>query len=160
MLLLGLAVLLCFQVGGVFAETPLNETVKDLIGVDYKYGGTSEKGFDCSGFTMFVFNQWNIDLPHTSKGQAEDGTKVSKDDLQPGDLIFFNTGGAGISHVGIYLGDGKFIHSASNKGVTINKLSEAYYVKRYVTARRILDEKVYTKLTTDGDQAEAELAVK
>lgn len=82
-----------------------------------------------------------MELPRTSSSQALEGTKVEKDELLPGDLVFFNTSGAGISHAGIYVGEGAFAHSSSSKGVTISKLSETYYAKRYVTARRVSTEK-------------------
>lgn len=149
LLFLGLALLLSVQVSSAFAETPLYSSVKDLIGVDYKWSGTTAKGFDCSGFTMYTYQKFGIDLPHTSRGQAEYGDKVAKADLRAGDLVFFETGGNGISHVGIYLWDGKFIHAATNEGVTVDKLSEAYYTNHYYTARRVLSDEAYKKLTTD-----------
>lgn len=125
--------------------------VNNLKGISYKWGGTTENGFDCSGFTLYVFNQWGYNLPHYSKGQADIGIAVSKDDLRRGDLVFFNTSGSGISHVGIYLGNDSFIHSSSNNGVTVDKLSESYYEKRYVTARRILNNAGYEKIITDPE---------
>lgn len=146
-----LAIALFMTIAGTAsAKTPLNEAVDELLGTKYAWGGTSTKGFDCSGFTMFVFAKFDISLTHSSKGQATKGEEVKKSDLRPGDLVFFNTSGSGISHVGIYLGDDKFAHSASNKGVTINKLSESYYSKRYVTARRVMSEEVYKQVTTEA----------
>lgn len=141
--------LLSFQVGSAFAETPLYTSVKDLIGVNYKWSGTTTDGFDCSGFTKYVFHRYGIELPHSSSGQAKYGDKVAKDDLRAGDLVFFETGGNGISHVGIYLWDGKFIHSATDTGVTVDRLSEAYYTNHYYTARRILSDEAYKKITTE-----------
>ncbi|WP_040950585.1 C40 family peptidase [Gorillibacterium massiliense] len=136
-----------------FAASSLETKVNSLIGTDYVYGGTTTKGFDCSGFTMYVFNQFGIDLNHSSRAQSEDGTAVSKKNLRAGDLVFFDTDGAvtsgGISHVGIYLGDGVFVHASTNKGVIKNKLSEDYYAKRYVTARRILSDDQYEKIATE-----------
>jgi cell wall-associated NlpC family hydrolase len=131
------------------AASKLDEAVNELIGIDYKWGGTTTKGFDCSGFTMYVFEKFGISLPHTSKGQANVGTEVGKDDLKPGDLVFFNTDGKGISHVGIYLGQGEFAHASSSKGVTISNLSDAYYAKRYVTARRVMDEETFAKYAVE-----------
>lgn len=151
MLVLGLAVLLAFS-GTALADAPLNVTIEDLLGTKYKYGGNTEKGFDCSGFTQYVFNAFGIDLPRASKGQADIGVKVAKKDLRKGDLVFFNTNGKGISHVGIYLGNGQFAHSSTRKGVTIEKMSNKYYVNRYVTARRILTDDQYEKIATEAEQ--------
>ncbi|UQZ84843.1 Murein DD-endopeptidase MepS/Murein LD-carboxypeptidase precursor [Paenibacillus konkukensis] len=144
-----MALFCSFQAGSAFAETPLSQAVNEELGVPYKWAGTTTKGFDCSGYTSFVFAKFDIDLPHTSKGQAEIGTTVAQDDLRPGDLVFYNTDGKGISHVGIYVGDGKFYHSATNKGVTVTKLSDSYYTKRFVTAKRILSDDQYQQVMTD-----------
>lgn len=148
--------LLCFQIGSAFAETPLNEAVQELQGIKYQYGGTTENGFDCSGFTMYVFATFGIELPHQSKAQNQQGYWVDKSDLRTGDLVFFNTDGRGISHVGIYMGDGTFAHSATNEGVTISNLDDKYYAKRYVSARRILWDDIYTQLTTNPEENNSE----
>lgn len=139
------------SVGSAFAETPLSSAVNAGLGSPYKWSGTTTKGFDCSGYTSWVFKKFGIDLPHTSKGQATVGDSVDKDQLRPGDLVFFNTDGKGISHVGVYVGDGKFYHSATDKGVIITKMSDSYYTKRYVTARRVLSDDQYTQLMTDAN---------
>ncbi|MGF9823915.1 C40 family peptidase [Brevibacillus agri] len=116
----------------------LEDVVSELYGVPYKSSGTSKKGFDCSGFTRYVFDALGIDLPHNSAAQYELGTEVAKKDLQPGDLVFFNTNGRSISHVGIYIGNGTFVHSESGRGVVNTKLNDPYYwSKRYVGAKRI-----------------------
>ena len=81
---------------------------------------------------------------------AKKGVKVAKEDLREGDLVFFNTSGKGISHVGIYVGDGKFAHASTSKGVVITALSDKYYAKRYVTARRILSDSTYEKIAVDS----------
>lgn len=131
-----------------------------LVGIKYRYGGTTTKGFDCSGFTSYVFNKVGIKLLRSSREQATMGIKVDRDDLRPGDLVFFNTFGKRISHVGIYLGDGKFVHSSSKRGVRISSMSEKYYVKRYVTSRRVLSEELYTAFAVDGSVLQAvEVAV-
>lgn len=111
-----------------------------FLGVGYRFGHSSPSGFDCSGFTMFVYREAGINLPHSASSQANVGLAVSKDDLAPGDLVFFQTYKQGISHVGIYIGEGKFIHASSGSGyVTISSLSEDYYTARYRGATRILN---------------------
>lgn len=131
--------LLVMGTGSVFAEESLlTNTVKELYGVPYKSSGTSKKGFDCSGFTSYVFKALGVVLPHSSAAQYQVGTKVTRDKLQPGDLVFFNTNGRSVSHVGIYIGDNTFVHSESDRGVVNTKLSDPYYWnKRYVGAKRI-----------------------
>lgn len=107
-------------------------------GTRYARGGTSRGGFDCSGFTRYVYAQYGIKLPHSSAAQAGTGTPVSRDDLRPGDLVFFQTSRRGISHVGIYIGDGKFVHASNHgRGVTVDSLGSSYYAPRYRGARRI-----------------------
>lgn len=114
-------------------------TAKKYIGVPYQWAGSSPSGFDCSGFVQYVFKAHGISLNRTAATQYKHGIFVSKSNLQPGDLVFFqNTYKAGISHVGIYIGDGKFIHASSSKGVVISSLSSSYYVSHYYGARRIL----------------------
>lgn len=107
-----------------------------LKGVPYVFGGTSRKGFDCSGFTQYVFKGSGISLPRTSFEQCGIGSSVSRDQLQEGDLVFFHTYTAGASHVGIYIGGGRFIH-ASNSGVRVTNLADNYYEARYLGARHI-----------------------
>lgn len=113
-----------------------------FVGVPYVYGGSSPSGFDCSGFTRYVFAQFGVTLPHGATPQLSCGTEVSRDDLQPGDLVFFQgtyATSSAASHCGIYIGSGQFIHSASsgNRGITISNLSDSYYSRHYLTARRI-----------------------
>jgi hypothetical protein len=140
-----------FMVSSASAATELTTQIDKVLGVRYIWAGTTTKGFDCSGFTRYIFSQFDIDLSHSSKGQSTEGDKVAKSDLRAGDLVFFNTGGAGISHVGIYVGDGYFVHSANNAGVAKNKLSESYYAKRYVTAGRVLSDKAYAQIATEQE---------
>ncbi|MFC4601064.1 C40 family peptidase [Cohnella hongkongensis] len=153
--LFGLALLLAFQVGSVFADSKLDKTIEPLIGSSYKYGGTTPKGFDCSGFTGYVFEQLGIDLPRSSRDlySWDKSKKISDDDLRPGDLVFYNTSGNGVSHVGIYIGNNKFAHAAS-KGVTITSLDDKYYAKRYLGARRFLDDETYEKIATEIEAEE------
>ncbi|MCX8131835.1 MAG: SH3 domain-containing protein [Clostridia bacterium] len=120
------------------------EYASTLLNAKYKYGGnTPEEGFDCSGFVKYVFASFNINMERTAASQANQGITVEKDKLLMGDLVFFDTNGTGtnINHVGIYIGDGKFIHAASPRyNVTITSLSDAYYLKSYMTARRVLNQ--------------------
>ena len=116
------------------------EYAKKYLGYKYVAGGSSTKGFDCSGFTTYVFKHFGISLNRASKGQIKNGVAVEKSKLQAGDLVIFNNeSNSAIGHVGIYIGSGKFIHAANKKeGVTITELSMSYYSKRYVGARRVI----------------------
>ncbi|MCE5172195.1 C40 family peptidase [Paenibacillus profundus] len=147
---LGLSVLFTFSAGSAFAASKMDNKIEDLLGITYKYGGTTTNGFDCSGFTKYVFDNFEIDLPRSSSSQFDVGEKVSKDELRPGDLVFFDTsGGNGVSHVGIFVGDGKFAHASTDKGTRIDKLSMDYYEKRYVGARRVMSENQYSSYATE-----------
>lgn len=109
----------------------------NFLGKPYVFGAAGPKAFDCSGLTQYVFAKFGISLPHYTGSQFAMGTSVSKEKLQQGDLVFFNTYGA-ISHVGIYTGSGEFIHApSSGKTVRVSSLSESYYASRYAGARRI-----------------------
>ncbi len=121
-----------------FRERILLEVIK-YLDAPYKYGGNTNKGIDCSGFTREIFlNTFSIDLPRSAKEQFMIGEKVDRDELEFGDLIFFNTSRRSIpGHVGIYIGDNQFVHSSRKLGVTISSLNEKYYANRYYGARRI-----------------------
>ncbi len=125
--------------GGVGAQVAA--MAPQYLGVRYVYGGASTSGFDCSGFTMWLYKQFGYSLPHTASGQyANCGYKVSRSELQPGDLVFFASPGSGgsINHVGVYIGGGEFIHARYSVGqVYRNSLSENYYSTYYVGAIRI-----------------------
>ena len=118
---------------------------KKYLGTPYRWGGTAlGKGVDCSGFVYAVYRNFGINLNRSSASMASNGVRVDKGNLQAGDLVLFDTNGANngrISHVGIYIGNGQFIHSSSGKrtwGVVISSLGEAYYQRTYVTARRVI----------------------
>jgi cell wall-associated NlpC family hydrolase len=104
------------------------------LGVPYVWGGASPSGFDCSGFSMYVYAQMGVSLPHHAASQYNLGTPVSKDQLQAGDLVFFN----GLGHMGIYIGGGQFIHAPhSGDVVKISSLSDSWYARTWVGAKRI-----------------------
>lgn len=127
---------------GVGAE--IVETAYEYLGVRYAYGGASPKGFDCSGFTMYIYGLFGYSLPHSATSQWKNsGEYVEREDLQPGDLVLFcdpsESKGKACSHVGIYVGDGDFIHATSSRTgvVKVNNLSESYYNNYYVGAKRV-----------------------
>ena len=109
----------------------------------YRYGEASRSGTDCSGFVKIVLQHEGIKMPRTAAEQSTKGQHVSGDRLKPGDLVFFHTSrGSRISHVGIYMGNGKFIHASSGGGkVQVNRLDEGYYKRRLATARRVVKVK-------------------
>ena len=123
------------------AGNSIVETAKQFLGTRYVYGGASPSGFDCSGFTMYIYKQFGYSLPHTATGQWQSGigTRVySISELQPGDLVLFNdpsrNAGKACSHVGIYIGNGQHIHSSSSRsnGVIISDLTSGYYNTYFV----------------------------
>ena len=128
----------------VAASSSLGQQVvdyaKQFLGVPYVYGGNGPNSFDCSGFTTYVYRHFGYTLNRTATGQLSNGVSVSKSELQPGDLVFFKDGGSKpVSHVGIYIGGGQFIHaSTSTYEVRINDLTSGYYNNVHVYARRIL----------------------
>ena len=125
-----------------------------LTGIRYKYGGNSpETGFDCSGFVRYVFKQaTSLTLPHSALAISQLGKTVPKDELQPGDLVFFNTLKSTFSHVGIYLGNNRFIHSPSSGGqVRVESMQDGYWAKRFNGAQRI-DQSKSSKQESDSPQ--------
>jgi len=119
--------------GNKFVDTALR-----YRGVPYRYAGMTTRGMDCSGLVARVLITHGIKAPHSSRELYQLGRAVPRDQLQSGDLVFFRTRGRGISHVGIYMGDGKFIHASSSGGkVEVDRLDVGYYQRRYVGARRV-----------------------
>lgn len=137
------------DLGTRFAETATqwSDTAQEILmnalsltGVKYKFGGnTPETGFDCSGFVKYVFEQAaNLTLPHGARAISQLGQQIPVDQLQPGDLVFFNTLKTAFSHVGIYIGEGRFIHApSSGGGIHVVSMNDAYWAKRYNGARRL-----------------------
>jgi len=104
------------------------------LGVPYRWGGADPSGFDCSGFSMYVYAKVGVSLPHHAASQYGMGSPVSKDQLEPGDLVFFN----GLGHMGIYIGGGQFVHAPhSGDVVKVSSLSDSWYAQTWVGARRI-----------------------
>lgn len=130
--------------GGVLARTSkiaaeLTRSALKFLGVPYVFGGTSTSGFDCSGYVQHVFATLGIALPRTADAQFDAGHRVVGG-MKPGDLVFFQTYEPGPSHVGIYLGGGKFVH-ASSHGVMVSRLSESYWAARFIGAKRFLSSR-------------------
>lgn len=113
------------------------QTAMRYLGVPYVFGGNGPNGFDCSGFTNFVFSKNGLRLPRMADEQFGLGQPVARGLLQPGDLVYFTTYASGVSHVGIYLGEGKFISATSSRGVAVDRLDDGYWGPRYIGARRV-----------------------
>ena len=125
---------------GINGDHPMAMTAMDYLGIRYRYGGNSPTtGFDCSGFVNYVADKsLGLKLPRRSDEMAKLGVAVKKNELQVGDLVFFNTLGRRYSHVGVYIGENQFVHSPSAGGVVrIEDMTQAYWTKRYTGARRI-----------------------
>ncbi|MBC5815310.1 MAG: C40 family peptidase [Candidatus Eremiobacteraeota bacterium] len=108
-----------------------------FLGVPYVFGGTSTGGFDCSGYVQHVFAMVGLHIPRTADAQYYAGSRVAKAEMAPGDLVFFQTYEPGPSHVGIYLGNGRFAHASSSHGVMVSSLSDSYWSARYIGAKRL-----------------------
>lgn len=121
----------------VIAE--LNDQLSQWRGTPYRYGGMSQGGVDCSGFVYITFrDRFELQLPRTTEAQTDIGTRISRRDLLPGDLVFFKTGSGGNGlHVGIYDTDNQFIHASTSQGVMRSSLNNVYWKKVFWQARRI-----------------------
>ena len=139
-----------------YDDIPKNAIEKEArtwLGTKYKYGGNTRNGIDCSGLVVEVFRSvMGIKLPRTSAEQQKYCKNINKSELHPGDLLFFATGKKkkSVTHVGIYIGDGRMIHASSSRGVIVSGINEAYYRRRYLSSGRI--EKVYKKLRNQEDK--------
>lgn len=114
----------------------VSDYAKQFLGAPYVWGGSSPSGFDCSGFVQYVFAHFGISLPRTSYGQYSMGSGVSESELEPGDIVFFDSDGDGASHDGVYIGNGQFINAASTD-VEIDDISSDYWGSHYLGARRV-----------------------
>ncbi|NTV26937.1 MAG: NlpC/P60 family protein [Chlorobiaceae bacterium] len=114
--------------------------IKQYLGIRYRFGGTTPSGFDCSGFVRFMFGKvFDMQLPRSSREMSNIGMRVDRSELRPGDLVFFHNAGKRINHVGIFVGEGKFVHSSLSKGITWDRLNENYYDRNFATGVRVLD---------------------
>jgi cell wall-associated NlpC family hydrolase len=116
----------------------LTRNAMRFLGVPYVFGGTSSRGFDCSGYVQHVFAMLGYHIPRTADAQYDAGKRVTGAKMVPGDLVFFQTYEAGASHVGIYLGNDRFVHASSSHGVTVSSLHESYWSARYLGAKRLI----------------------
>lgn len=117
----------------------LLSTYKEWKGVKYKYGGNSKRGIDCSAFVQTTFkNKLNLKIPRTTKLQSRVGSEIEMQDIDIGDLVFFKTG-YNTRHVGIYLGEGKFLHASTKRGVTISRLDNPYYESHFWKIQRVIN---------------------
>lgn len=124
----------------LITNTKLYAVIENWWATRYRYGGTTKKGIDCSAFTGALYNEtFGITLPRTARDQYAQCDKIDRENLTEGDLVFFNTRG-GISHVGVYLANGYFVHSSVHGGVTISSLDEDYYNRKYIGGGRLAQQ--------------------
>jgi cell wall-associated NlpC family hydrolase len=116
------------------------QTALEFLGIPYRNGGSDPSGFDCSGFVQYVFARHGTPLPREVRGQYLHGQTIDLDDVKPGDLVFFETVSRGASHVGIALGNGRFVHAPSSRGVVrVEPYTASYWARRFVGARRVVE---------------------
>lgn len=137
-------------------NTKLYQFVYDWLGTPYRLGGDSKKGIDCSKFSLAVYeNVFNTTIGYNSRNQYANVTPVNRKDLQPGDLVFFKIRSKNITHVGVYLGDDKFAHASSSKGVMVSSLKEPYWNRYYYNGGRPKPE-VSETMTADASSYKEE----
>ena len=123
------------------ANRDLYKFIESWWGTPYRMGGSTQKGVDCSAFTQTLMSViYRLQIPRTAREQKAFSAVVDEDELREGDLVFFNTRGRGVSHVGIYLMDNQFVHASSSGGVMISNLNDNYWHKRFINAGRVVDE--------------------
>jgi cell wall-associated NlpC family hydrolase len=142
------------QTAAASDERTLIETALAFRGAPYRNGGSDPTGFDCSGFTQYVFARLGVALPREVHDQYKIGKKIKLDDIAAGDLVFFHTVERGASHVGIVIADDQFVHAPSSKGVVrVEHLSSSYWSRRFVGARRIPPEPVVATRRPSGEES-------
>ena len=124
---------------GKIDKAKMGKIISSFLGAPYQYGGDTKSGMDCSGLVTQVYSKYaGFDLPRSTKKLYQLVKQVEQDDLAYGDLVFFSDGWFSVSHVGIYIGEGRFVHSAKSSGVIVSSLDENYYKRRYRGARRVI----------------------
>ncbi len=127
------------SLGGRPAPDAITSTALEYLGVPYRWGGTTPRGFDCSGFTYYVFSRHGMELPRVAAHQYRVGKSIDRTSVEPGDLLFFETIAEGPSHVALALDGDQFVHAPARRGqVRVERLSSHYWASRYLGARRVL----------------------
>jgi lipoprotein Spr len=129
-------------------NTKMFEFIDEWYGTKYRLGGTTKKGIDCSAFSQYLFaSVFGISLPRTAREQYKMTSRISRTELKEGDLIFFNTHG-GVSHVGVYLQNNKFVHASTSGGVTISDIFDQYWIRRFIGVGRLKDEAITASIAS------------